>query len=99
MHKKYVYIAATLAVLVLGYLNYYREETPITDTGENLVETSEVVYESGEYQIEAEKQIDDLDKNETKFNIAKALFKEMSLGGDNVFIDGLKNLLIIEPRI
>ena len=94
MQKKYVYTAVTLAVLVLGYLNYYREETPIEDTGKNIVETSDVTYESGEYQIEAEKQVDDLDKDETKFAKARALFEEMNLSGDNVFIDSVKNLVL-----
>ena len=72
MQKKYIYTAVTLAVLILGYFNYYREETPIESSGENIVETSDVVYESGEYQIEADKQIDDLNKDETKFSKAKA---------------------------
>jgi|GEM_PF-5890895 len=94
MQKKYIYIAASLAVLVLGYLNYYRDETPIPETGENLVETSDVVYESGDYQIEAEKQIDNLDKEETKFSMAKALFDGMNLSGNNVFVDNVKNLIL-----
>lgn len=94
MQKKYVYTAVTLAVLILGYFNYYREETPIESSGENLVETSNVVYESGDYQIEAEKQIDDLNKSETKFSKAKALFEEMNLSGDNVFIDNVKNMIL-----
>ncbi|GLI55578.1 hypothetical protein PM10SUCC1_10920 [Propionigenium maris DSM 9537] len=94
MQKKYIYTAVTLVALVLGYLNYYREETPIEGTGENIVETSDVVYESGEYQIEAEKQVDDLDKDETKFAKARALFEDMNLSGDNVFIDSVKNLIL-----
>lgn len=94
MQKKYIYTAVTLVVLVLGYLNYYRDETPVAENGENLVETSDVTYESGDYEIQAEKQIDDLNSSETKFSMAKALFKDMNLSGNNVFIDKLKNLVL-----
>ncbi len=94
MQKKYIYLIVGLIVVVLGYFNYYTPEAPIKKATENLVEISNVTYESGDYQIQAEKQIDNMDKNETKFNMAKALFSNMDLSGNNVFIDKAKNMIL-----
>ena len=94
MLKKGIYILAGILVIVLGYLNYFKEEKAIEVKTDNKVETSNVNYESEGYRIEAGTQIDDLDTKETSFKLAKAFFEDMSLKGDNVFIDSLKNLVL-----
>lgn len=94
MQKKYIYTAIAVVALVLGYLNYYGEEKPIPKTTSNTIETSDVVYESKDYKIEAKKQLDNLDSSETNFEVAKALFQNMNLSGDNVLIDKVRNLIL-----
>ncbi|ADO82146.1 hypothetical protein [Ilyobacter polytropus] len=94
MLKKGIYILAGILVIVLGYLNYFKEEKAIEVKTDNKIETSDVNYESEGYRIEAGTQIDDLDTKETSFKLAKAFFEDMSLKGDNVFIDSLKNLVL-----
>ncbi|WP_321327928.1 LptA/OstA family protein [uncultured Ilyobacter sp.] len=94
MLKKGIYILAGILVIVLGYLNYFKEEKAIEVKSDNKIETSDVNYESEGYRIEAGTQIDDLDTKETSFKLAKAFFEDMSLKGDSVFIDSLKNLIL-----
>ena len=94
MLKKGIYILAGILVIVLGYLNYFKEEKAIEVKVDNKVETSNVTYESQGYRIEAGTQVDDIETKETSFKLAKAFFEEMSLKGDNVLIDSLKNLVL-----
>ncbi len=94
MLKKGIYILAGILVVILGYLNYFKEDKGIEKKIDNIVETSDVTYESQGYRIEAGTQIDDLETKKTKFKMAKAFLEDMSLKGDNVFIDNLKNLIL-----
>lgn len=94
MLKKGIYILAGILVIVLGYFNYFKEEKTIRVKEDNKVETSDVTYESQGYHIEAGTQVDNIDTKETNFKMAKAFFEEMSLKGDNVFIDTFKNLIL-----
>jgi lipopolysaccharide export system protein LptA len=94
MSKKSIYILVGVLIIVLGYLNYFKEEKVIEQKIDNIVETSNVTYESEGYRIEAGTQVDDMESKETKFKLAKAFLENMSLKGDNVFIDNLKNLIL-----
>lgn len=94
MSKKRIYILAGILIIVLGYLNYFKDEKVIEPKTDNIVETSDVTYESQGYRIEAGTQVDDMESKETKFKLAKAFFEDMNLKGDNVFIDKLKNLIL-----
>lgn len=59
MKKKILYPVIFAVVIVLGYLNYFREEPGIKEV-EEVVETTNVAYETSGYFIEAAKQFDDL---------------------------------------
>ena len=93
MDRKKLYIVGGAAVLILGYLNYYRDETGVK-SGENIVETTDVKYQGDGFKIDAKKQIDYVDKNENKFMGAKAFLKDMVLSGDNAFLDAARNLAL-----
>ncbi|MGL5578622.1 MAG: S-layer protein, partial [Fusobacteriaceae bacterium] len=93
MDRKKLYIVGGAAVLILGYLNYYRDETEVK-SGENIVETTDVKYQGDGFKIDAKKQIDYVDKNENKFMGAKAFLKDMVLSGDNAFLDAARNLAL-----
>ena len=93
MKKKILYPVIFAVVIVLGYLNYFKEEDGIKEV-EKVVETTNVAYETSGYFIEAEKQFDDLKTNNTNFEKASAKFKDMVLSGDNVLLDSAKNLFL-----
>lgn len=93
MSKKRIYMIIFAVVIVLGYLNYFKEEEDISNL-KKAVETTNVTYESEDYHVEAEKQVDYLDENETDFEKAKALVRDMVISGDNVFIDKVRNLAL-----
>lgn len=93
MNKKKLYILGAVAVIILGYLNYYRDETGVK-SGEQVIETTDVKYQGEGYKIDAQKQIDYVDKNENRFEGAKAFFKDLILLGDNAFIDAARNLAL-----
>ena len=52
MKKKILYPVIFAVVIVLGYLNYFREEPGIKEV-EEVVETTNVAYETSGYFIEA----------------------------------------------
>lgn len=91
MNKKNIYIAVFIVVVVLGYINYFGDEGEISNK-EQVIETSNVTYTNDDYVVEAEKQKDYIQEKETGFEKAKAKVNGMSLSGDNVLIDKLKNL-------
>lgn len=91
--KKLIYRVAIVAVLVLGYFNYFADEKKI-EKKEEVIETTGAVYDTDGYHIEAEKQKDFVKKNETTFEKAKALLGDMVLTGDNALLDAGKNLLL-----
>ncbi|MDO4588802.1 MAG: LPS export ABC transporter periplasmic protein LptC [Fusobacterium sp.] len=93
MSKKRIYMIIFAVVIVLGYLNYFKEEKDLSDL-KKAIETTNVTYESEDYHVEAAKQIDYLDEKETDFEKAKALVKDMVISGDNVFIDKVRNLAL-----
>ena len=93
MKKKILYPVIFAVVIVLGYLNYFREEPGIKEV-EEVVETTNVVYETSGYFIEAAKQFDDLKTNNTNFEKASAKFKDMVLSGENVLLDSARNLFL-----
>ena len=91
--KKIIYIVLGVVVLVLVYFNYYGSDKEVGDI-KKIVETINAVYESDDYHVEAEKEIDYLDEKESKFEKAKAIIQGMILSGDNVFLDKDKNLTL-----
>ncbi|WP_373077504.1 LptA/OstA family protein [Fusobacterium nucleatum] len=91
--KKIIYIVLGVVVLVLVYFNYYGSDKEVGDI-KKIVETINAVYESDDYHVEAEKEIDYLDEKESKFEKAKAIIQGMILSGDNVFLDKNKNLTL-----
>lgn len=91
--KKITYYAIGIIVLIIGYLNYFSDEGKVEDI-KKIIETTDAVYESGDYYVEAEKQYDYVDEKESKFEKAKAKIKGMLLSGDNVFLDKARNLLL-----
>ena len=84
-----------VGIILLGYLNYYKEEDGF-GVIPNIIETTNVVYDTSGYHIEAEKQIDDMDLDTTKFEKATAKYDEMTLSGNKVFLDAGKNLFLEE---
>ena len=93
MKKKILYPVIFAVVIVLGYLNYFREE-PIIKEVEEIVETTDVAYETSGYFIEAQKQFDNLKSNDTTFEKASAKYQDMVLSGDNVLLDAARNLFL-----
>ena len=91
--KKIIYIVLGVVALVLVYFNYYGSDKEIGNI-KKIVETINAVYESDDYHVEAEKEIDYLDEKESKFEKAKAIIQGMILSGDNVFLDKDKNLTL-----
>lgn len=91
--KKLAYRVVIVTVLVLGYFNYFADEKKI-EKKEEIVETTGAIYDTDGYHIEAEKQKDFLQKDETSFEKAKALLEGMVLTGDNAILDAGKNLLL-----
>nr|WP_307774653.1 LPS export ABC transporter periplasmic protein LptC [uncultured Cetobacterium sp.] len=91
--KKLAYRVAIVAVLVLGYFNYFGEEKKI-EKQEEIIETKGAVYDTDGYHIEADVQKDFLKKDETTFEKAKAFLGDMVLTGDNALLDAGKNLLL-----
>ena len=81
--KKIAYRVIIVAVLVLGYFNYFGNEKKI-EKKEEVVETTGAIYDTEGYHIEADKQKDFL----------KAVIDGMILTGDNAFLDAGKNLLL-----
>lgn len=84
-----------VGIILLGYLNYYKEEDGF-GVIPNVIETTNVVYDTSGYHIEAQKQIDDMDLDTTKFEKATAKYDEMTLSGNKVFLDAGKNLFLEE---
>ena len=91
--KAWIYSGIGAIVLIAGYFNYFGEDKKL-DTLKKVIETSNAIYKSADYFVEAKKQIDYVDDKETKFEVAKAIVKGMALSGDNVVIDKLRNLVL-----
>ena len=91
--KKIIYIAMGAIAVVLGYLNYFGSDKEVGDI-RKIIETVNAVYESDDYHVEAEKEIDYIDEKESKFEKAKATIQGMLLSGDNVFLDKDRNLTL-----
>lgn len=91
--KAWIYSGIGAVVLIAGYFNYFGEDKKL-DTLKKVIETSNAIYKSADYFVEAKKQIDYVDDKETKFEVAKAIVKGMALSGDNVVIDKLRNLVL-----
>ncbi|MDO4690705.1 MAG: LPS export ABC transporter periplasmic protein LptC [Fusobacterium sp.] len=91
--KKIIYIVIGSIFLVLGYLNYFGEESKIKEV-RKVIETKNAVYEADGYYVEAEKEFDYIDDKESVFEKAKAKIKGMILSGDNVLLDKARNLIL-----
>jgi len=91
--KKIIYIALGVIAVVLGYFNYFGSDKEVGDI-KKIIETVNAVYESDDYHVEAEKEIDYVDEKESKFEKAKATIQGMILSGDNVFLDKARNLAL-----
>lgn len=68
--KKIIYIVMGVIVVVLGYFNYFGFDKEVGDI-KKIVEIINVVYESDDYYVEVEKEIDYLDEKESKFEKVK----------------------------
>lgn len=91
--KKSWYLLGVGVVVVLGYLNYFRDET-VPGEKETVIETKDAKYSSEDYKIDAEKQQDFLEKKESIFQKAKATLKDTLLSGDSVILDSARNLIL-----
>lgn len=91
--KKLLYIAAIIVVLGLGYINYFGDEKTVAPKAQ-VIETTDVTYNSDGYEIEALKQKDMLKSDETTFEKAQAKVKNLFLSGDNILLDKAKNLIL-----
>lgn len=91
--KKIYYTIGGAAVLILGYLNYFSDEGQ-NKVKEKIIETVGVKYLSDDYIIDAGKQLDYVDKEESSFETAKAKIKDMLISGDNAFLDKARNLAL-----
>jgi len=68
--KKIIYIAMGVIAVVLGYLNYFGSDKEVGDI-RKIIETVNAVYESDDYHVEAEKEIDYIDEKEKAFNFKR----------------------------
>ncbi len=91
--KKIIYMSIGIIAIILGYFNYFGSDEKVKDV-RKIIETVNAVYESDDYHVEAEKEIDYVDEKESKFEKAKAIIQGMILSGDNVFLDKARNLLL-----
>ena len=66
MNKKKIYIIIFAVIIILGYLNYFKDESDLSDV-KKAIETTNVTYDSEDYHVEADKQVDYVDDNETNF--------------------------------
>ena len=91
--KKMLYTGCGIAAIILGYFNYFGSDK---DMGvvKKIVETTNAIYESDDYHVQAEKEIDYIDEKESTFEKAKAKVKDMLLSGDNVLLDKARNLIL-----
>ena len=91
--KKMLYIGCGIVAIILGYFNYFGSDK---DMGvvKKIVETTNAIYESDDYYVQAEKEIDYVDEKESTFEKAKAKVKDMLLSGDNVLLDKARNLIL-----
>lgn len=92
-NKKKLYWIGGIIIVVLGYLNYFRDED-VSKVQETKIETTNAKYKGEGFEIEAAKQIDFVDKKENLFQNAKAKVKEMVITGDNAFLDAARNLAL-----
>lgn len=90
-NKKKLFIILGIAILV--YLNYFKNEREIEER-ERMVITTNVTYTDGDYVIQAGRQLDNLDRNESQFEAARAKIREMLLTSDNAFLDRARNLIL-----
>ena len=56
---------------MLVYFNYYGSDKEVGDI-RKIIETVNAVYESDDYHVEAEKEIDYIDEKESKFEQSKS---------------------------
>lgn len=92
MKKKIIYILIGIVILILGYLNYFRDEN-LPDSGAPII-TINTKYENDEYKVEAKKQLDYLKTRETKFEFGKLLILKdnTKMNAENISIDKENNL-------
>jgi len=92
MKKKIIYSLIGVAVIVLGYLNYFADEQ--LPEGNAPIETFNTRYENEEYRVEAKKQLDYLRTRETRFEFGQLeLLKERTrMIADDIFIDSDNNI-------
>lgn len=95
MNKKIKNSIIAIGIILIVYLNYYKPEKGL-GVIKNVIETTNVVYDTDGYHIKAEKQIDDMDLDTTKFEKATAKYEDMTLSGNKAFIDAGKNLFLEE---
>ncbi len=94
MIKKILRYLLLVGAGVFVYFNYIKEPEKLEGKKDNLLITSSVSYNVDDYYITADKQINNLKENINKFEKAKALFEEMSLYGDNAFINKERTLYL-----
>lgn len=95
MNKKLKNSIIAIGIILIVYLNYYKPEKGL-GVIKNVIETTNVVYDTDGYHIEAGRQIDDMDLDTTKFERATAKYEDMTLSGNKAFIDAGKNLFLEE---
>lgn len=94
MKKKLAYTLLIGAVLVVGYLNYFKDEREVK-LAPKQIETLNATYQKDGYTIEGAKQIDKTETDETFFESGHAKIKDMEISGDNIYMDPEKNLKMV----
>lgn len=92
-NKKF-HIMAMIVIVIIGYLNYFKDEKIEKVEEKTEVITKNVGYKGDEYEVSAAEQIDSMEKNESIFRMAKAIVEDLVLTGDKGFLDKDKNLLL-----
>ena len=92
-NKKF-HIIIIVVVLIIGYLNYFKDEKKEKIEEKTEVITKNVDYKGNDYEIFADKQTDFLNKDESFFNMARAVVENLVLTGDNAILDKDKNLFL-----
>ena len=95
MKKRLGYGLAILAILVVGYLNYFGNEKELKSVPKQ-IETLNPIYKKDGYLIQGNKQLDNPESNESHFEKGIAKLKGMELSGENILLDADKNLAVRE---
>ncbi|OQY07040.1 MAG: LPS export ABC transporter periplasmic protein LptC [Fusobacteriia bacterium 4572_132] len=95
MLKKGLYIIMGGLFLFFLYNNYIKKEEIVINKINENIETKNIKYNIGKnYEIEAERLIEDQKSEETHFNMAKAIFDTLKIRGKEAVVDKYNNMIL-----